>query len=191
MLRLTRVRRYAATAVLLLPLAACGVPAQDEPHAVDLPRRPLTTPSTMPGGPIRNGEVAEVLCLVRDGRLSQTVRRVLAAPTPQRHLDDLVAGPTSQERGLGLTSALTGAGLSVTVSAPDDRAHVAGIDPGSARSDDVLAYAQVVCTLTARPDIDTVVFTQDGRPLTVPRGDGSLSGVPLRNEDYRSLIGPS
>ncbi|MEU4691384.1 GerMN domain-containing protein [Actinoplanes sp. NPDC023714] len=180
-------RRLALLPVLLV--AGCGIPAQDEPHEVTLPHGGQ---NTVTAGPAPGGEVAEVLCMVRDGRLVQAVRRVSSVPTPQRQLDDLIAGPTAAERGLGLSTALAGIALSardsgggVTVEVTEEE------DAGSARSDEVLAYAQIVCTLTARADVASVSFTQEGDPLRVPRADGSLTDRPLRGWDYSSLIAPA
>lgn len=65
----------------------------------------------------------------------------------------------------------------------------------TARKDEVLAYAQLMCTLTALPQIDGVVFTNNGAPVAVPRGDGSLppliagAPMPLTAADYTDLIG--
>ncbi|KUL22375.1 hypothetical protein ADL15_48450 [Actinoplanes awajinensis subsp. mycoplanecinus] len=184
--------RAALSLLTLLAVAACGVPAQDEPHEVTLPRRPLTATSPSPAESGSAGEVAEVLCLVRDGSLAQAVRRVSGAPTAQRQLTDLVAGPTATERQAGLSSALAGTSLTVRVGAAGGGAvvEVAEPDAGSGRSDELLGYAQIVCTLTSRADIGSVVFTQGGQPLRVPRGDGSLSDGPLTGADYRELIGP-
>jgi spore germination protein GerM len=177
-----------APLVFLLVLAGCGIPAQDEPHEVSLPRGELNTATA---GPAPGGEVAEVLCLVRDGRLVQAVRRVGAVPSPQKQLDDLIAGPTAAERGLGLSTSLAGTDLSVRDSGDGVTVEVAEEDAGSARSDEVLAYAQIVCTLTARADVASVSFTRGGDPLRVPRADGSLTDRPLRGWDYSSLIAPA
>ncbi|RSM64495.1 hypothetical protein DMB66_19380 [Actinoplanes sp. ATCC 53533] len=182
------------TALILagLLLGACGVPAEDEPHAVDLPRRPFTTSSPSAGDPGPAGEVAEVLCLVRDGRLVQTVRRIESVPTAQRQADHLVAGPTDAEREMGLTTAL--AGLSLAVEFPNGtslaQVEVTEADEANARNDEMIAYAQIVCTLTAREDVGSVVFTRGNDRLEVPRADGSLSRGPLYSSDYSSLIGP-
>ncbi|MEV6489077.1 GerMN domain-containing protein [Actinoplanes sp. NPDC051633] len=171
-------------------VGACGVTAQDEPHAVELPRRPLTTAapgSAFPGPP---GEVAEVLCLVRDGRLVEVVRRVKASPSAQEQVDQLLAGPTEAERNSGITTALTG--LSLTVSLRSGRGEseveVAEANEDAARSDETIAYGQVVCTLTSRSDVVSVIFTQDGDRLEVPRADGSLSRGPLYGSDFAALV---
>jgi len=175
--------------VAVVLLGGCGVRAQDEPHGVDLPRHPLTTPGAGPA--VAVGEVAQVLCLVRDGRLVQTVRRTAAYPTVQAQLDSLVAGPTAEERSAGLGTVLSGltltgrvpAGAEATVEFPD-------VSEDNARNTDILAYGQIVCTLTARADVGSVLFTRDGQSLQVPRADGTLTAGSLRSSDYARLLQP-
>lgn len=177
----------ATTAVFLL--GGCGVGAQDEPHVVDLPRQALTSPGQGTSEPV--GDVAQVICLVRNENLVQQVRRTQSYPTPQAQLDSLVTGPTAEERNAGLTTVLSGVtltargitGAQATVEFPD-----AG--EGGARNDKILAYAQVVCTLTARPDVAEVLFTRDGQRLEVPRSDGTLTSAPLRSSDYADMLQP-
>jgi spore germination protein GerM len=182
--------RTAQFAVTLLLLGGCGVPAQDEPHQVELPRRPLNETIT-PTVTEPAGEVAQVMCLVRDNRLVQAVRRVDAIPGPQRQLDQLIAGPTPAEQAQDLSTALATTALTVTVPTTGvATVEVGETDESTGRSDEVLAYGQIVCTLTSRADIAVVSFQRDGRPLQVPRGDLTLTSEPLREADYRSLIGP-
>nr|GID81394.1 hypothetical protein Ade03nite_03180 [Actinoplanes derwentensis] len=168
------------------------MPVQDEPHPITLPRRPLNVTSSAAASTDPVGEVAQVLCLIRDSRLVQTVRRADAVPTPQRQLDLLAAGPNLPEQQQGLTTALATTTLTVTLPPGSTTAavEVTETDEGAGRSDEVLAYGQIVCTLTSRADIAGVTFQREGRSLQVPRGDGTLSGSPLRAADYRSLIGP-
>ncbi|MEV4351285.1 GerMN domain-containing protein [Actinoplanes sp. NPDC049596] len=168
-------------------LAGCGVPAQDSAHPVELPRAPLTSADAAAATPA--GEVANVLCLVREGRLVQSVRRAAAYPSVQQQLDDLVAGPTSQESASGLSTALGGLTLTATVG-PGAQV-TAEVGEGGARKDEILAYGQMVCTLTARPDVASVAFTRDGRRLEVPRADGTLTADPLRSSDYATLVVPA
>jgi hypothetical protein len=189
---LSRPARLAGLILVACVLSACGVSTEDEPHAIDLPRRPFTSssPSTGDAGPA--GDVAEVLCLVRDGRLVQTVRRIESTPSAQLQAEHLVAGPTAGEQQAGLTTALAGLSLAVEGSGGAQPAQVAitEADEGNARNNEMMAYAQIVCTLTARGDINSVVFTRDSERLEVPRADGSLSRGPLYSSDYSSLIGP-
>lgn len=175
-------------AVGLLP--GCGVPVDDAPRTVQVPPGPFPTPvigsATAPAG-----RVDEPLCFVRDDRLDCVVRRVGVLPGVDVHLQHLLAGPVETERGSGLTSALPGtvtvAGVRLTGAVAEVDVREAG--EGTGRSDEVLAFGQIVCTLTGRDDVDAVLFRRDGQPLDVPRADYSLSREPLTAADYGSLVG--
>ena len=52
----------------------------------------------------------------------------------------------------------------------------------------LLAVAQLVCTLTGLPGVGLVAFTLDGSPVAVPRGDGSLTNGPVSRDDYDDLL---
>jgi hypothetical protein len=54
----------------------------------------------------------------------------------------------------------------------------------------LLAIAQIVCTLDARDDVTGVVFARGGQRFPVPRGDGSQADAELTMSDYQSLIEP-
>lgn len=172
--------------------AGCALPAEDEPRRVELPHPPLTAPLPS-AAPVRPGPFIEVLCLVRDGRLVQAVRRIGAPPDAQQQVDHLLDGPVAAERDSGLTTALTGLSLVVTRSpgGGEARVEVSETDESRAITDDSLTYGQVVCTLTTRPDVSAVVFTRGGERLQVPRADGSLSREPLTGQDYAALIIPA
>ncbi|MFF5081564.1 GerMN domain-containing protein [Actinoplanes sp. NPDC000266] len=168
-------------------LASCGVPAEDSPHPVELPRAPLNnsgTPAVPPAG-----EVAHVLCLVRDDRLVQSVRRAPSYPSVQQQMNDLVTGPAPEESESGLSTAL--AGLTVTATAGPGTRVTVEVSEGETHKDDILAYGQMVCTLTARPDVAAVSFTREGRGLEVPRADGTLTEGPLTSGDYAALVAPA
>ena len=55
-------------------------------------------------------------------------------------------------------------------------------------ADQILALAQVVCTLTSLPGIGQVHFTRDGKAVDIPRADGSLTNRPVARADYDSLF---
>jgi hypothetical protein len=137
-----------------------------------------------------SGSVRERLFLVRDGALVPVVRHVPTQPTAEALVTDLLAAPDDAERAAGLTTALLGAPPVTAVHVVNGLAQVELAQPaeGATRNDDQLAYAQIVSTLTARPDITGVVFVRDGQPLGVPRGDGSRSTGPLTAADYANLI---
>src|SRR3712207_9219490 len=117
--------------------------------------------------PVQSGAVTLKLCFVRDGKLAVVTRRVRQQVSPDEHLEALLRGPDDTEQAADHTSALTAtnlaagarqAGTVVTVEV-GDRPQDTG------RSDEVLAFGQVVCTLTTRAHVTAVAFTRDGRPI--------------------------
>ncbi|MDM4719266.1 GerMN domain-containing protein [Micromonospora sp. WMMA1363] len=183
--------RAAGAVLLVLFLAGCGVPTDDRPRAVEAPPGVFPTPgattSTVP-----TGQVDEALCFVRDDHLVKVVRRIDTPPTVDQQLEHLLAGPSPAERDSGLITALPGAVAAAGVRLAGTRAEIdlpaTGDETG--RSDEVLAFGQIVCTLTAHAEVDAVSFIRDGQPLGVPRADGSLSQVPLVAADYAELTRP-
>ena len=170
-----------------LALQGCGVPDEDEPRPIE---PSLVIGSPPPQATTRNsvGSVIERLYLVRDDRLVAVERRVGSTADVAALLADLVAGPTDAELDDGLTSALTGTDLIAGVRLVDGTAEVSFRPQAGGRTDDILAIGQIVCTLDARVDVDTVRFLLDGQVLKVPRADGSLTELPLTVADYRTLI---
>jgi hypothetical protein len=186
-------RRVAVLAalVMLTAVVGCGVPVDAEPRAVDPPNGAY--PGLSSAAPNRPGAVSERLCLVRNELLSAVTRSVQQAASLDTHLQLLLDGPTEAERDAGFTSALTGTTPVQTVSQARGivTVNIGDRPEDTGRSDEVLGFGQIVCTLTTRPDVAAVAFAQDGRPLGVPRADGSLSPGPLTAADYADLLAPS
>lgn len=182
-------RRPLAAVLLVVLLGGCGVPVDDRPRPVSAPPGSFPaatgTATTDP-----DGRVDETLCFVRDDGLAAVTRRVDGLSGVDTHLQHLLAGPDDAERERGLSTALPGtitvAGASATGTVVTIDVREAGEETG--RSDEVLAFGQIVCTLTQRADVDSVAFRRDGQPLEVPRADGSLSALPLTAADYRPLL---
>lgn len=185
-----RSSRVAAAAALglLMTTAGCGVPTEDAARVIEqtgaaTPAAP--TPAAEPTGP-----ATEKLYLLRDGHLVAVQRRVPTNPDAQQLLVHLLAGPTSAEQDADLTSALTG---TTAINSATDAAGSATVElstalEGTGRSDDILAFGQLVCTLSSRPDINQVVFTRQGARVGVPRGNGALTDDPLTCADYANLV---
>ncbi|WP_433204010.1 GerMN domain-containing protein [Dactylosporangium sp. CS-047395] len=173
---------------IVLAAGGCGVPTDRDPRPIE--------PSVTIGsyeGPMANpspGAFVERLYLVRDNQLVPVDRRVSALPSPQRHVEDLVTGPTPQERAADLDSALAGTSYITGVQLRNGTAVVGLAVDNPIRNDETLAYGQIVCTLAARADIVGVRFAKDGRTIEVPRGDGALTSDLLTDADYQSLIAP-
>jgi hypothetical protein len=182
----------ALVAVVVSATASCGIPVEDQARPVNPPPGPygaLTAtqaPTPDPGGP-----ATETLCLVKDGALHPTERALTGPRNVNDLMTDLLSGPNEDERATGLSSALSGPSFIGGVHLANGLAIVdVRTGPDGTRSDEVLAFGQLVCTLDARQDVNGVAFTQVGRPIAVPRGDGALSTGPLTTGDYALLLGP-
>lgn len=173
----------------VLVCAGCGVPVDDAPRRVAVPPGPFAAP-TASAAPPGVGRVAEPFCFVRDDHLVRVVRPVDYLPDISTHLDHLLVGPAKSAREAGLTSALTGTALQLGARLTGGTAEVevAGPADETGRSDEILAFGQIVCTLTSRADVHAVSFRRDGQPLEVPRADGSLTTDPLGAADYQALM---
>jgi spore germination protein GerM len=184
----TRVATAALAMVAATWLAGCGVAIDDSPHPVELPGRASTPAPGTSQAP--QGTSNETLYLIKDGHLVPVQRSIAQQPSPSQQLSDLLAGPAPGERQQGLSSALAGTDLRLGVEVRDGKATVelATSLEGTGRTDDILAFAQIVCTLASRDDINTVTFTRAGEQVEVPRADGSLTRDPLNSEDYGPLV---
>jgi hypothetical protein len=169
-------------------LAGCGIPAEPQARPVERPPGPFGALATTAAPAPDPGVVAETFFLTRDAAVIPVTRRVRGDRTVHDVMADLMAAPNDAERAAGFGSALTGANLAGTVALTDNLAVVALTAAPDGRSDQVLAYAQVVCTLDARPDVSGVIFTLHNEQVGVPGGTGVLSEGPLTTADYATLI---
>jgi spore germination protein GerM len=186
-----RRRSVLATCALAAFLTGCTVPAQKDAQRLrdaDVPFS-LLDPDAPPLVPPPPGLSSEpvTLCFVRDGRLV-VVNEALAAPVGLRaSLDALTTPPTdagplrtaltepSIVRDVRLTGGIAGVDLLPAISAlPAD--------------EQLLAVAQIVCTLTGRPGVGQVSFSLQGARVAVPKGDGSLVTSPVARDDYAGLV---
>ncbi|HVM52467.1 MAG TPA: GerMN domain-containing protein [Acidimicrobiales bacterium] len=181
----------AATALLAVALHGCSVPAQERARTVRDAAVPfdLLDPSAPPLVPPSTSLTSEqlALCFVREGRLV-VVTQELAPPITLR---DAVAALTGPPQGAGpLRTALTEPSLVSDVRLVGGIARVDLVAGVSAlpTEEQLLAVAQIVCTLTGRPGVGQVSFTLDGARLPVPKGDGSLVTSPVARDDYSTLM---
>ncbi len=185
-----RQRPGALSAVLaVLLVAACGVPRDEQPRALEPQDVPFASagPSAV-ADPEGTGRVG--LYFVRDGQVVPTSRRVQRAVTTSELVRLLFRGPAPPEFDEGLLSVIPATLTVDDVVVEDATAVVTLAGPRSeVRLMQPLAYAQIVATL-APQRVDGVRFRLDGRDLRVPRGDGSLTSMPLRREDYAQLLVP-
>ena len=178
---------------LLAVLAACSVPAQDRARTTSDAAVPFglldpEAPSLAPPAPGPGAEQV-TLCFVRDGRLV-TVDTELAAPVSLRAPLDALATPPADAARL-VRTALLDPSIVNDVRLVGGIARVDLVPAVSALPADeqLLAVAQIVCTLTGRPGIGQVSFTLEGARLAVPNVDGSLITSPVARDDYAALMG--
>jgi spore germination protein GerM len=192
-------REVVAGAVLALAAVAgaCGVPVEDlatfrRPESVPfgLLDEATTTTTAAPTVETTPRPATTPLCFLTPDRRLLVVQR----PDPTSGVDGAVrlleGGPTAPERRYGLTTAVVDTDLVATASASAGVAHIdltVGFADGGS-TDQTLAIAQLVCTLTAQPGVGQVVFTLAGAPVEVPRGDGSLTAGPVTADDYAVLL---
>jgi len=178
-----------ATLLAVLLLAGCGVPQDDAPRALDPANAPagaLPSPSPSPvPEPVGGARVA--LYFVRAGQLVPVTRPVPPSTSARSLLTLLFAGPTPAEQETGATS-LIPSGLMVQRIEQQGRTAVVTLEGTQSQvRPQVLAFAQIVATLT--PDrASGVRFRLDGADLAVPRSDGALTDAPVSRLDYADLL---
>lgn len=188
---MTNGRRVLTSVILVgLSLSSCGLRPDPHPRALGADAVPRGVQGRPPQA--STGTMRILVYFSRDTVLVAVPRAVRSGSDPSTALQSLTAGPSRREQDAGIVSAVSATtfGPQVTVG-PDG---VAVVDsPGtekdsSGRTDEVLAFAQVVLTLTSLPDVQAVSFRREGRPLPVPRGDGTLNADPLTRRDYADLL---
>ena len=172
--------------------AGCAVPAQDDARRVRDEAVPFAlldpqAPSILPPASGPSSEPV-ALCFVRDGRLV-VVSDEIGAPADLRSALDALASPPA-DAGPLLRTALTEPSVVREVRLLGGIARVDLLPEISALPADeqLLAVAQIVCTLTGRPGVGQVSFTLQGARLAVPKGDGSLVSSPVARDDYAGLL---
>lgn len=179
-------RRWAV--VVLLAVTSCGLPMSGQPHRIDpstVPYGLLDRQPVVPTAPV-SGPLADVY-LVADDRLVLRSRRIIGLNRPAEALRSLLDGPTPPESAHGLTSDIP---AQTRLYSLDLKGSVATVDLSpsfgtSGGSQQVLAVAQIVYTVTASRYIDAVRFSIAGRPIEVPNGSGSLAPGARSRADFQ------
>lgn len=185
-----------AAGLLLLVVASCGVPDDDEVRTVDpteVPYHLLDDVDEVPSG-VASGVAGPRLYWVDAedrlvGRPAGSFCSKTLAGVARDILDQLGDGPSARDLGSGLGTALPPDRWLKLVAITDRTAHLRiSSDDTIATNRVVLATAQTVLSLTSIPGVDQVEMEYDAGPLQVPRSSGELADGPLRHDDYRSLL---
>ena len=195
MSRLRATRLLAGAALVVLAVAACGVPTTSPPTAItEVPYNLMETPappSPLPSTPATRGpfiywvNAADQLAAIEAGTTTSD-----AADTVAALLTRLAQGPSDLERESGLSTAL-GPDVSLTVNRIEGGR--ADIDitigpPGPSARRLPLAVGQIVLSLTSISGIDSVWLMSDGTPIEAPLPDGALTARPLTAQDFSALV---
>lgn len=198
-----RVRRSAiawvAPLLAVVALGSCGIPADDGPRAISPDSVPADEQTTVPTD---DGETepASLYFTRFDGDrnvLVETERRVPAggsssSPTPSTVLEELLAGPQDTDEPADVVTSIP-AGTSLA-STPMLRGDVLAVDLNTSISGvqgegSVLAYGQMVCTVTELAEVASVRFSVEGVPVDPPTGEGEISDEPLTCDAYENVVG--
>jgi spore germination protein GerM len=192
---------------LVAVLTSCAVPSSgsyqkvssaDIPFGLDAPQTTIPqTTTTVPDStsteslPIAVSEPID-LFFISNSRIIKVQRNVASPANPSQALSSLVEGPSTSPEFVGLRTALP-----TTFTAKVDVTRgVAQVDATRAflnslsGLDQKLAIAQIVLTLTSRPGVGQVLFSVEGKFISVPRGRGDsvASGIAVTFDDYASLV---
>jgi hypothetical protein len=181
----------AGIVVALVAATACGVPSQDSATKTDDSQVPFGLLDRDRGAAVGDdtGDRDVAIFLARDGRLVRAVRRMPPPVTLDALLEALKAGPTSAELDEDTRSAVLDDDTFESVAIAGGTAVVDLSRPFTGRSstDQVLALAQIVWTLTARPGVGQVLFTLGDQSIEIPTADGRVVTTPVSRDDYGTL----
>lgn len=175
-----------------IALTGCGVATQKSASIApdkDVPSGLLTKPAPTSTTTLAGPATTEVtICLAQSsGPLTAVTRRLPVGANLTDILQALAQPPTPQEQAAGLNTALP-QGITAAVSGGVAVVALTADFGTESATDQLLAVAQIVCTLTARPGIGQVQFQLNGTVTEVPRGDGSTTSSPVSRDSYPNLI---
>lgn len=203
----------AVLAVVALSAVACGLPVDTAPREIGLDSldpelRPGQLPTPTPGAPSEEGPGRNQIFMIQNSdptganggtnRLVAVERQIV--DTPERLIEILLQGTFPSESAEGIGSALSRSTRVQSV-VKNDLFPVVTVDlaPGSLdpqNSEQRLAFAQFVYTLTSLDDIESVQFVQSDpndpsappTPLSVQKDDGtSPPGARVGRADFALL----
>jgi hypothetical protein len=173
----------AVLVALVVAVAACGIPLQSEPEALDIEISPVSLPPAAE----ELGPTPSTIFLVRDGSLIPVSREPVSGAAATIRL--LLEGPTLPEEREGLRSAIP---ANTELLAVEEVDGVTVVDLSAAfanigGTDEILAVGQIVVTLGAA-GVGPLRIHLDGNPGGIPLPDGALTTRPVTLDDYEVLL---
>jgi spore germination protein GerM len=180
-------RRWLAL-LALLAVSSCGLPMAGQAHRIDRSTVPYGLLASQPATPTTPKAGPQVAIYLVDGdHLVARQRQITGLNEPAEALRSLLVGPTPEESAHGLTSDIPAQTRLYSLDLDGTVARVDLSAPFGAAggSQQVLAIAQIVYTVTASRYIDAVRFSLSGRPIEVPNGSGSLAPGARTRADFQ------
>jgi spore germination protein GerM len=173
------------------PLVACGVTTSNDVEIADpgaVPFGLLESDRVPVALPPASGTVVQLYLFNPDRSVLAPVTRQVDGVGLDAVVAELESGPTDSESLLGLQSALTDIDAIDTIDIDGSTAFVDLNESFTSLggSDQIIAIAQLVFTVTERATVDQLVVRVDGEQVEVPRDDGTPTRDPLTRADYTS-----
>src|SRR5262249_13720249 len=107
-------------------------------------------------------------------------------PDPKSVGAALLQGPTREEAAVGMRSAIPSAAIRALSRVVNQTVVVDMRQPFTdvTGSEQKIALAQIVLTMTLLHGVKQVRFLLDGEPVSVPRANGTLTRTPVKRSDY-------
>lgn len=183
--------RWATVTASVLLVAACGVGPQQDPVILRTDELPA---GLRPDAQATTTSVVQTalvdLWLVREEGVVRVRHEVEPPVTADVALAELLVGPDEGEQARQLRSAIPDPEVVAGVSVSRGVASVA-IGPGFTdipASDQVLAVAQIVLTLTDLRGVGRVLFTVADTAIAVPLPNGESTDQAVSRDDYQELV---
>ena len=179
-------------------LSACGAPTSSEVSPITAVPYDLMSPATSAtSAPTVDAATTPQVYLVRDDVLmpvqASRALDVDVTATVATTLERLAEGPSREERGRGLSTAL-GPDVGIALDRLDGTTAIIDVragDQAPTASRLPLAVGQIVLTVLSVPGVESVLLTSEGEPIQAPLPGGALTDRPLVAGDYAALAAPA
>jgi spore germination protein GerM len=192
--------RWLVAALVIAPVAACGIPTEDEPQVLgtdNIPPGLLEPEGTTTTSEPPTGSTTTVTIVFTQEQRGQTVleevEREVATPiTPEVVIEALFTStPDDAELEDGYRNQLAEIAQVRSVAELGDGLIEVDVSEGlldvTARGLQ-LAFGQIVCTAVDVPGVDEVVFAIEGERQSAITDDGTATDEPATCADYTELF---
>jgi spore germination protein GerM len=178
-------------AVLVVLLAACGIPVDSQPHDITDRRSPTSVASAVSSSVAQNVRAKVFFVAAETAGLPDRLQTTLrpAEINLSSVMKELLKGPTVDEVKSVLTAIPLETQLKSATQSADGVAEINLNDTFfNAKGDQLVrAVAQLVYTASAVPSVTQVRILVDGTPREWPRSDGSRVSKALTVADFAEL----